>query len=256
MDKTGRVQAIDRAVQILQCFSEKRPELKLVEISDELGLNKSTVHGIISTLKYHGLIEQDEETQKYRLGVYLMQLGDLVSRSIDVVGIARPFITDICNQVEETVHLATLDNMEVVYIDKIESTQSMRIFSARGARNPAYCTGVGKAMLAYMDDYSLNKLLESNELIGLTPKTITSREALLDDLAKIKKNGYAFDDEENAIGLTCLAAPIFDHTGHVKYGISVSGPTARMTEGKIEEAITIVKTAAKEISYKLGYKES
>jgi DNA-binding IclR family transcriptional regulator len=254
MDKTGRVQAIDRAVQILQCFSEKRPELKLIEISDELGLNKSTVHGIISTLKYHGLIEQDNETQKYRLGVYLMQLGDVVSRSIDVVGIARPFITDICNQVEETVHLATLDNMEVVYIDKIESTQSMRIFSARGARNPAYCTGVGKAMLAYLDEHTLDKLLQSSELIAVTPKTITNKPELMLEFVKIREDGYSFDNEENAIGLTCVAAPVFDHTGNVKYGVSVSGPTARMTEGKIEVAIRLVKAAANEISSKLGYK--
>lgn len=254
MDKTGRVQAIDRAVQILQCFSEKRPDLKLIEISDELGLNKSTVHGIISTLKYHGLIEQDNETQKYRLGVYLMQLGDLVSRSIDVVGIARPFITDICNQVEETVHLATLDNMEVVYIDKIESTQSMRIFSARGARNPAYCTGVGKAMMAYLDEHTLDKLLQSSELTAVTPKTITNKPELLLELAKIRETGYSFDNEENAIGLTCVGAPVFDHTGNVKYGVSVSGPTARMTEGKIEVAIRLVKAAATEISNKLGYK--
>jgi DNA-binding IclR family transcriptional regulator len=254
MDKTGRVQAIDRAVQILQCFSEKRPELKLAQISDELGLNKSTVHGIISTLKFHGLIEQDEETQKYRLGVYLMHLGDLVSRSIDVVGIARPYITDICNVVEETVHLATLDDLEVVYIDKIESTQSMRIFSARGARNPAYCTGVGKAMLAYLDPNVLTKLLENKVLESLTPKTITDKNELVKELATIRERGFSFDDEENNIGLTCVAAPVFDHMGRAKYGISISGPTARMNEGKIQESIHIITTTAKEISSKLGYK--
>jgi DNA-binding IclR family transcriptional regulator len=129
----------------------------------------------------------------------------------------------------------------------------MRIFSARGARNPAYCTGVGKAMLAYQDETVLLKMLETSKLESLTPKTITDKNELLRNLAKVRENGYSFDDEENNIGLTCVAAPVFDHSGKAKYSISVSGPTARMSEEKIKDAIRIVKAVAKEISSKLGY---
>lgn len=254
MDRTGRIQAIDRAIMILKCFSEKTPELKLSEIVEELDLNKSTVHGIISTLKYHGLIEQDEETQKYRLGVYLMELGDLVSKTIDVVNIARPYIVNLCNQVEETVHLGSLDKLEVIYIDKVESTQSMRIFTARGARNPGYCTGIGKAMLAYANNEILDALKQS-ELIGYTPNTITDKQKLIDEFENIRKLGYAIDNEEKNIGLTCVAAPIFNYSGEAKYGISISGPTARMTDEKINNIINLVKDATKEISFKLGYKK-
>lgn len=254
MDSKGRVQSIDRAVAILKCFSEKRKELKLSDISAELDLNKSTVHGIITTLKYHGLIDQDEETQKYRLGLYLIELGDIVSMSLDVRAITSPIIADVSKRLNETVHIGTLDDMEIVYIDKVESSQSMRIYTTIGARNPAYCTGVGKAMLAYLDEERiLNKLPEKLEAI--TPKTITNRDELLEDLAKIREKGYSFDDEENNNGLTCVAAPIFDYSGKVKYGISVSGPTIRMTDDKIEEAIKVVKEAAMEISRKLGYKD-
>lgn len=253
MDKTGRVQSVDRVVQILKCFTEKRPELKLTEISDELGLNKSTVHGLINTLKYHGLIDQDEDTQRYRLGIYLMRLGDLVSSSIDIIGIARPFIVYLCNQVEETVHLGRLDDLEVIYIDKVESTQSMRISSARGARNPAYCTGVGKAMLAYLDKKKLNQILPE-KWEGFTPTTITEKEKLLIELEKVRESGFAFDFEEKDIGLTCVAAPIFDHAGKVNYAISVSGPSIRMTDEKIELTKVLLKKATLELSQKIGYR--
>lgn len=254
MDSKGRVQSIDRAVGIMKLFNEDRRELKLSEISDYLDLNKSTVHGIISTLKYHGLIDQDEETQKYRLGLFNMSLGELVQKSLDIRAITSPIIDVVSQKLNETVHIGTLDEMDVVYIDKKESNQSMRIFTNIGARNPAYCTGVGKAMLAYKDEDLIRKMLPE-KLEALTPKTITDKSRLTNELAKIREQGYSFDDEENNIGLTCVAAPIFDYSRKAKYGISVSGPTIRMTNEKIEEAIVVVKAAAKEISYKLGYKE-
>lgn len=252
MGNSKRVQSIDRAVMILKCFSEKNRELKLTDISDELGLNKSTVHGIITTLKYHGLIDQNEENQKYKLGLYLLELGDIVTRSMDIRKIASPIINDICSKIEETVHLGTLDNMDVVYIDKQESNQSMRIFTTIGARNPAYCTGIGKAMLAYVDSEILMKQLPE-KLEKYTAYTITEKTEILKELESIRKNGYAMDNEERIEGLTCIASSVFDHTGSAKYAISVSGPTIRMTKEKIEETIKLVKDAAKEISNRLGY---
>ncbi len=253
MSRTGRVQAIDRAVMILNCFNEDRKELKLSDISEILDLNKSTVHGIISTLKYHGLIDQDEETQKYRLGLYLMALGERVANSLDIIEISSPIIKELCIKAEETVHLGTLDNMEVVYIDKKESNQSMRIFSAIGARNPAYSTGIGKALLAYVGKEKLNKIIP-DELEAYTANTITKKSDLLKELERIRQNGYSMDNEENNVGLTCIAAPVFDNHGFAKYAISVSGPTIRMNYKKIEETKELVVEAANEISKKLGYK--
>lgn len=254
MTRSSRVQSIDRAMAILNCFSEKNQELKLSEIAERLDLNKSTVHGILNTLKYHGIIDQVEETQRYKLGLYLVELGHIVLKSMDIRRIASPIIHSIRDEMEETVHLGSLDNMEVVYIDKIESHQSMRIFTTIGARKPAYCTGIGKAMLAYLDDEILLNLLPE-KLEPLTSKTITDRSKLLEDLAKIREKGYAFDDEENNVGLTCVAAPIFDHRGKARYAISVSGPTVRMNDEKIEEIVRVVKDAAQEISMRLGYRQ-
>ncbi len=254
MENYKRVQSIDRAVSILKCFSKQRKEMKLSEIADELSLNKSTVHGIISTLKYNGLIDQDEETQKYRLGLYLMKLGDTVASSIDIRDIAHPIIKEVSQQLNETVHLSKLDGDELIYLDKVESNQSMRIFTTIGSRMPAYCTGMGKAMLAYIDDEKINNLLP-DALEPMTEYTITDKNELLKRLADIREKGYAMDNEENSIGLRCIAAPIFDHKGNAKYAISVSGPTVRMTDKRMENIISIIKDSARKISYKLGYEE-
>lgn len=254
MDDYRRIQSIDRAILILKCFTENRKEMKLSEIAYELDLNKSTVHGIISTLKYHGLIEQDEETQKYRLGMYIVELGNLVLNSIDIRKIAYPIIRDVSKQLNETVHLSKLDGSELVYLDKVESNQSMRIFTFVGSRMPIYCTGMGKAMLAYKNDDIINKFLPEI-LKPMTRNTITDKKELLKQLKTIRERGYAMDNEENSDGLRCIAAPIFDHNGEVRYSISVSGPTVRITEDKTENVAKIIKESAKEISYRLGYKK-
>lgn len=254
MTRTGRVQAIDRAVMVLNCFNEDRKEMRLSDISDMLDINKSTVHGIITTLKYHGLIDQDEETQKYRLGLGLLALGNRVQNSMNIRNIAKPYIDKVCNITEETVHLGTLDNMEVVYLDKAESKQSMRIVTSVGSRLPAYCTGIGKAMLAYRDKDILEELIPV-DLTKYTPNTIANRELLMKNLGLIKNKGYSTDEEEYNLGLSCVAAPIFDSNNQAKFAISISGPTMRMTEEKIKESIKVIKEAAMEISYKLGYRE-
>lgn len=253
MDVLGRVQSVDKAALILKLLARRGREMKLTEISEELGITKSTLHGIISTLKYHGLIDQDKKTQEYRLGLYLSELGDIAVNTLDIRKITIPIIEKISDQLQETVHVGTLDNLEVVYVDKKESNQSMRIFTKIGERIPAYCTGVGKAMLAYMDyDMLLDKL--PARLDKLTTNTITDKNELIKELTSVRLNGYAFDNEENSIGLTCVAAPIFDHFKKAKYGISVSGPKARMTDEKIKQCIELIKAAAKEISGNIGYR--
>lgn len=252
MDNLKRVQSIDRAISILKLFSENRRDMKLTEIADELDLNKSTVHGIISTLKYHGLIDQDEQTQKYRLGLYLMRLGDLVSNSIDMIEVAHPIIDQVSKNLNETVHLSRLEQSELVYLDKVESNQSIRISTAIGSRMPAYCTGMGKSLLAFSDLDKLDELLPE-ELETLTPNTITDKTALIQELRDIRQRGFSIDNEESDIGLRCVAAPIFDYTGKAKYALSVSGPTVRITEERLETIIQVITEAAKRISFKLGY---
>lgn len=254
METTGKIQSVDRASLIIKLLAKKESPMKLTEIADELDINKSTVHGIISTLKFHGFVDQDKETQKYRLGMYLVHLGNIVTKSLDIRTITSPIISEVCEKVSETVHIGMLDGYEVVYVDKKESNQSMRIFTTIGARKPAYCTGVGKAMLAYLDEDILRTSIPEN-LEKFTDTTITDKDVLLEELKEIRDEGVAFDKGENIEGLTCVAAPIFDGTGRARYSISVSGPTIRMTEQKIKEAKDVVINAAKIISEELGYRE-
>lgn len=254
MNELSRVQSIDRAVYVLKCFSERKRELRLSEISEQLGLNKSTVHGIVNTLKYHGLIDQDEKTQKYRLGLNLIGLGQLVIDSMDVRGIGYPILEDICRELEETAHVCVLDGAEVVYIDKKECNESIKISTNIGARSPAYFTADGKVMLASLDlETQMNLIPETIE--KFTPNTITSRKKILNELSKVKDRGYAIDNEEYILGLICVAAPVYDYSGRVKYGVSVTGPSIRMTEEKISRSIEVLVRATKKISYLLGYRE-
>lgn len=253
MKNLVRVQSIDRAVAILECFSENKRELKLSEIANRLDLNKSTVHGLLNTLKYHGFIDQDEITQKYRLGIRFMVYGDLVINSIDITNIAYPVIERVCEKIEETVHIAMMDGTDVVYIEKKECNKSVKTSTKIGVRVPAYLTADGKIILSYMERERLKGLLPRN-IKQLTPNTITDKQRLLDILSEMKDKGYAIDFEETVQGLVCVAAPIFSHTGTVKYSLSVTGPTVRMTEDKIKEYINIIKEAANEISCRIGYK--
>jgi DNA-binding IclR family transcriptional regulator len=252
MAAAGKVQSIERAIKIINCFSERTPELKLTEIADMLDLNKSTIHGIINTLKDGGLIDQNEENQKYRLGLNLVHYAAQVLKSLDIRRVAEPVIRQLCDEVNETVHLGVLDGKEIVYIDKMESNQSIRIFTSIGTRYHAYCTAIGKSILSDYSNEAIERLLP-DVLPQYTKTTKTSKAAILAEIDEVRHTGYALDLEENVEGLKCVGAPIYNHEGHVKYSISVSGPIQRMTDEKTAMIIERVKIAAQEISKKIGY---
>lgn len=253
MKNMVRVQSIDRAVAILECFSEDKRELKLSEIAQKLDLNKSTVHGLLNTLKYHKFIDQDENTQKYRLGIRFIMYGDIVVNSMDITSFASPIIDRLCAKVEETVHIAMLDGSDVVYIEKKECNNLIKSAAKIGVRVPAYFTADGKIILSYLENNKIKELLPRN-IKKLTPNTITDKKELMEVLAEAKINGYVIDCEETVQGLVCVAAPIFDHKGIVRYSLSIAGPTVRLGNDKIYDYIDIVKEAANDISYKIGYR--
>ncbi|WP_313342388.1 IclR family transcriptional regulator [Sedimentibacter sp.] len=247
MKNLGRVQSIDRLVAIIECFSKNKRELKLSEIANMVDLNKSTVHGILNTLKYHGFIGQDESTQKYRLGTRFIEYGDMVVNSMDVRNVAYPLIDSICDKIEETVHIAMLDEREIVYIEKKECNRSIKTSTKIGVRSPAYTTADGKVILSYLSEDVVGKYLPSD--INESDKHI-----IIKKLTIIKEQGFYIDYEEAMKGIICVAAPIFDYRGLVRYSLSVTAPTVRMTDEKIKESIIIVKEAANNISYSIGYK--
>ena len=246
------IQSVDRAMQLLQELAELGGCAPLSTLARQMGLSRSTVHGLLATLRYHGMVSQDDQGN-YVLGIRLFELGYRAVSRLDLRIAAGPILQQLVDEFMETVHLVVSDGPHVVYIDKRESPQSMQIVSRIGQRLPAYCTAVGKAILAFKPEDELEQLLASASLIPLTRNTITDRELLKMHLHQVRLQGYALDQEEIAEGLRCAGAPIFDYTSQVVGAVSISGPSVRMNDEKITQAVQAVLRASREISRRLGY---
>lgn len=246
------IQSVDRALRMLELFSSQNRELGVTEISKLLGVHKSTAFSIIGTLKNRGFLRQNFENSKYSLGLRILELGNTLEQSMEIRAIAKPEVEKMVNEYKETVHLVVAERGEVVYIDKIESPSAIQILSHVGKRNPMHATGVGKCLLAYLNDDEAEKIL-SKKLKKYTDNTITDYERLKDELLKIRDRGYSIDDEEMEMGLKCIAAPIRDRSGVVVAAISLSGPSMRLGKERVNELIEPVKQTALNISRELGY---
>jgi len=214
---------------------------------------KSTVHRVLNTLVHLGYVEQDRHTEKYKLGYKWLAVSSRLLSNLDIRKVAYPYLQELADHTGEVIHLVVLDGHEVVYIEKVEGTQTIRMHSQIGKRVPVHCTGVGKAILAYLPPATLKKVLSGCEWLAHTPHTLTTEDELLEHLKKVRELGYAFDLEENELGISCAAAPIWDYTGKVAASISVSGPTTRMQKERLEETAKLVREYGQKISVSLGY---
>lgn len=248
------VKSVDRAIRILELLSENN-KMGITEISKKLNLPKTTTYDIVSTLHERGILEKDEENNRYFLGLKLFELGDAARANFELRKIAVPYLKELNSKLDETVHLTVRDNDEVLYIECFESTKRLRTYSVIGVRAPLYCTAVGKALLAFLPDEEIKKIVRKKGFIRFTPNTITDEKRLFDEIKKIRELGYSIDDVEHEEGVRCVGAPIRDHTGRVVASISVSGPTQRVTKSKVPQLAKIVMATAKEISSRLGYKK-
>jgi DNA-binding IclR family transcriptional regulator len=246
------IQSVDRALQLLQELADLGGCAPLSTLARRMGLNRSTVHGLLATLRFHGMVSQDDHGN-YVLGIRLFELGYQAVARLDLRIAAGPVLQQLVDEFMETVHLVVSDGLYVVYIDKRESPQSMQIVSRIGQRLPAYCTAVGKAILAFKPEDELDRLLACSSLTPMTRNTITDPGTLKMHLLQVRLQGYALDQEEIAEGLRCVGAPIFDYTSQVVGAVSISGPSVRMNDEKITQAIQAVLRAAREISHRLGY---
>jgi DNA-binding IclR family transcriptional regulator len=252
VQKHRAIQSVERALDILEAFERGPAEIGVSELGRETGLHKSTVFGLLNTLCRRGYVEKNPESGKYRLGLRAFQIGSVVLNRMDLPALAAPILQELVDKHQETVHLVVRDGFNVVYIAKRESPRSVRIVSQVGRRLPCYCTGVGKVLLAHMPEEELQALLSANELKRFTRNTIVEPQALKAELRVIRERGYALDNEEIEEGLKCVAAPVRNHTGKVVAAMSVAGPASRMTSGRIAEIIDSVKSAALELSRRLG----
>jgi len=247
------VKSVERALSILECFNGSA-ERKLSEIVEEMQLSKSTVYGLVNTLTAKGFLEQNPLTKGYRLGIKLFELGGLVLKRMDLRNEAKPFCMELSKKYNATVHLAAYYEDEVVYVDKVDSPGSIIIYSQIGKRAPMHCTGVGKAIMAYLPRNVIENYLKKHPLQKFTDYTITDTEQLIKELKLTRKRGYAIDNEEIEFGLRCIAAPIFSHRDFPVAAVSISAPTARLPEEEIETIASDVQMYAQQISQRLGYK--
>ncbi len=244
---------LDRSVLLLKILATGPVEKRLADFA-EAGLHKSTSLRLLEALRRHGLVSVDRESGRYRLGLGLYELGLAAVSRLDVSQCAPPFLEALAADTGESASLGIFEDPEVVHILRIESQQPLRLPSLAGRRSPAYCTGIGKAVLAHLDPDRLEKYLADVRLHPRTPRTLTSVDALRADLRRVRSRGWSIDDEEIFPGLRCVAAPIFGLDGRVIAGVSVAGPTSRMPKDRLPEVSVKVMSAAGEISRRLGYR--
>lgn len=249
----SNVQSLERALNILDKLSEYPDGIQIVRLSEQVNLTKSTTHRLLATLLNMNYVVKDPETDKYKLGLQLLFLARNLLNNLDIVSIAKPHLEHLAKEVNETIHLCIEDNNEIVYIDKIESNQTIRMYSRIGSRAPMYCTAVGKVLLSGMDQDQLEESVSKMEFIPKTQTTITSKEELYQEIELVKEQGYALDNSENEEGLMCIASPIFNHQGKIVASFSVSGPNNRVTMDFINNTlIQKVKVYSQQISQILG----
>lgn len=251
-----RVQVLDRALAVIETLAKDSDEKSLSEISEMVALHKSTAHRLLMVLEGHRLVLRNPRTGRYRLGLKLFELGSRTIAGTDLREHARPYLQRVMLATGETVHLCMFDNGEVLYVDKVEPQKIVRLSSAIGRRSPAYCTAVGKAILAHLPAEEVTDGINRFGLQRRTKWTITTPAELQADLAATRSRGYAIDNEENEEGVRCIGAAVLDCSGRPIAAISVSGPAFSITRDKLTLVSGPVIAAAHGLSSELGYGKS
>lgn len=229
------IQVAGRLFAVLETLANSKP-VGLMELSSQMDLHKSTVHRLLTSLSYMGYVKQDPETGKYSLTLKLLELSNKILCNVDILEIVRPYLKKLSEASGETVHFVQREGVEAVYIFKEESYQnSVRMVSRVGSHIPLYCSGVGKAIIANMTEPEIRNIWEKSPLYQLTEHTITDYRKFLETLEKVRKNGYALDNEENEVGVRCIAVNLPDYRGNIRYAISISAPISRMSDERILE---------------------
>jgi IclR family acetate operon transcriptional repressor len=251
--RTTRPSSIEKAIDVLFCFDLQRPQLRLVEISQRLGLHKSTAHRLLSLLKKKGLVVVDPTTQLYSLGPALVELAWIVLRQQDLRSVCRPYMEQLRQTTNETVSLNIRMGNKRVCIEELQSDQEVKYSQALGLTAPLHVGAPGKALLAFLPDAELDRVLATLTLTPLTLETITDHDALRAELAKTRARGYAVSVGERSPWAAAVAAPIRDGSGQTIAAVSVLGPSHRLTSKVLKELGVQVIKVAKEISTAVGY---
>ncbi len=227
---TWQVKSVEKAISILSCFTPTEPELSLVDISHKLNLPKSTTFNLLRTLEAQGFVRRTYPSQNYRLGYTIMQLNYCAKMSMPVVSYALPFLENLHSKTGKTIYLTSHLNGKVFYLDAVYQNRTMLSHSISGKTLNMHCTGCGKAMLAFLPENEVSKIITDHGLPASTPNTITNKEKLLLELEEIRRYGYSRDREEETLGVSCIAAPIRNSSGYPTAAISISGVSLFMQD--------------------------
>lgn len=254
VESTSINQSSEKLLKLIEFLALQDEPLRLVDISKALNMNSSTTFRFLTTLVNMNYVAQEPVNSKYYLTYRLCALGQQVKNHQQLPKTARPILHELAVAVGETTCLAINHNYQVVYIDVIEAPgQIVKAMQRIGNIAPLHCTGIGKLLLTNYSETQLDEMIAQRGLPAFTEKTITTKNALLEELKRVKQLGYAFDNEECEIGTKCIAFPIYDYTNRVIAGFSVTGPSPRLTEQFFEKQIPYMRKLSNQLSTLMGY---
>jgi len=252
--KRYRVQVLERTVDILQVLADDSRELGAGEVAERLSLHKSTTHRLLMVLDHHRLIRRNSETGKYALGLRLFELGSRAVNGLRLREQAQRYLEQLTRETGETAHVCVLDRGDMLSVAHADGPRTLRMPATVGRRTPAYCSAVGKAILAFLPESAIDEVLASYPVRAFTEKTLVTRAALFADLRQVRVRGYAVDNEEIEKGLRCVGAPVRNYSGDVVAAISVAGPAFRITKSRVPAVAHAVLAATRKLSAELGYR--
>lgn len=253
-DKTEQntIKSLDRAIMVLEALAAREGP-SLSELASDMGESPATLYRILTTLEARGLTETDPVNQTWHIGAGAFLIGSAFLRRTNVAQRAQPFMRALMEATGETANLGVWRGAEVLFISQVETHHAIRAFFPPGATSSFHASGVGKALASQLDDERLKTLIKTSGLQTFTRKTITEPDALMENLRASAARGYAVDDEERFIGMTCVAAPVLNAAGEAVAGLSVSGPVTRLGVEEVATAAIKVKAAAAGLSRAIGY---
>ncbi len=252
--KYYQITSLEKGVKVLELLAEKSA-LTVSAVAVHLNINRASAHRFLATLRDLGYVEKNEES-RYQLTFRMLEMGIKVADRFEIRQESRKFMQELSGTFNETVNLGYWDRNEILHLDKIDSSEVLRIDASLWSKAPAYCTALGKAILAHLSKEELNDYLAHTRLIPHGPNTIVLKQKLRKELEKTLERGYSVDNEELAHGLRCVAAPVFDHTGRVRYALSISCPTIRLPMNDVVKVQPKIRDICRQLSSRMGYRPS
>ena len=253
-ERGSSVQSVERSLDILEALGASGSPVGIVDLAQRTELHVSTAHRLLSTLISRGYALQDPQTNKYALGLRVLQLASQAIKDSDLRSIAKPFLQRLMETTQETANLVVLDCDDAVYIEQVEGPRLVRMFTKIGRRVPLHCTGVGKVLLSHLPEERIDAIIAKRGLPAFTPKTITDPNSLKTELRSVRAQGFALDNEEQEEGVRCVAAPVYDRDWQPVAAISISAPVTRLTTQRAILLASQAKAIAFDLSARLGFK--